>query len=652
MRKRGVFNRVLPVFLFALYTVVNPIMNAYGYSFLFQGWYRAFWPFPIAVAALAAAFWGEFFQWYKSKLEVFRLGKFINLSYLTNIIFSLIFIFGGYYFYANGVLKIITDLDAKSEYSSAHPQALSIRKTPDDRKQLIKELTPSFIDPNDKNKRLYEADALVNIWWSSLFSMPLSRGYIDPPIATSQRGGIFWLDTAISNDTLTRDFKIDQSTALNNSLFLIDWNGIYYYEGGRLGISASTPPSSYLLDNQVFDEEEEISVNGVILRYQTASGKPELRQDIAQYLKFYKVKDEYTSPVLSGVNSPVIGVFSDLEGYEDLMRVLGSANLNSKYVIPINAGPNIDEFSNKDFSLFDAVFLYRYKYHNRGKAFKLLTDYLQNGGKVYIDTGGETKDSSSVNLPDFMPVSSTSRGGLGQEWDLEVNQDLLLDEIDFSRFGPPIYNDQEWKFSYTQEDQVKDGATVLLKNNNMPVLVKQPYGKGQVIWTGFNLLYHINQYKSEDEIKLFMNILNEFLPLEESAIVEGKVDWIKPEKITFSSENPVRGVLLKEQAYEGWQARITSGTGQNLPVLRTGPTYPGFIYVPVAKEEPFVLEFNYKGERQAYFTYGIFLLVLLFVVKATFFKSAIMGDKTNQVVKKMGKKISSWWEKEEDGKVS
>ena len=643
-RKLGILFRVLPFVLIAGYTALHPVLNAQGFSFIAQGWYRAFWPFPVMLAAVTASFWGEFFEFVREKFRVNKLALNIIVSNLPFALLGLIFIFIGYLFFTIKTQEVVTSIDSKIEYSSAHPEALSIRISPSELAELKKQLAPSFINPNDKNKRLYEADALVNIWWNALYDMPLVRGYIDPPIATSERGGFFWLDIAATNDTLERDFKIPRDIAYNNALFLIDWYGVYYFEGGRTGLGPNPPPSSYLLENNVFDKTEKTVGYGAILKWLTESGKPELHLEVPQYLNFYKVRNDLTSPVLYSTNAPAILVFADLPGYEDFLRAIATVNINSQYLIPVRAGKYIDDLKQEDFKNFDAVILHNYSYHNQKKAFELLSEFTKKGGKVFIETGAEAKDSVSGKLPDLFPISSSIREGLGKSWDFEAKPDSITEGVDFSQFGPPIFQDSEWKLSFPKNG-IRNGAEVILKHQGKPLLVKQQYGQGQVIWSGLNLLYHFNQYKVADEAKLFVNILKQLVEIQKHEVVPADTSWKKPEKVTINTQSGARGILFKEQNYPGW---TTKSNGKTLPIYKTGPTFPGFMYVPVGENKPFKLEFSYSGELKAFLIHGVSAVFIIYLLDSILLNGLLFGRRLNLLYQLFRKRIGSWWEREEE----
>ncbi|OGY16964.1 MAG: hypothetical protein A2785_02405 [Candidatus Chisholmbacteria bacterium RIFCSPHIGHO2_01_FULL_49_18] len=646
-RKRALV--AVPFLMIAGYTAVHPALNLADIVFFFRhDPYRAFWQFPIAIGALAAAFWGAFFSLIREKLS----GKLVMANMIAVIFFTSGCIAFAYYAYTSQVEGLISYVDSRSELSSAFPEILSIQFGKDDLERLKGQLVPSFIDPSDKNKRLYEADAAVNIWWNALFDMPQARGYADPPIGTDRRWGLFWLDIAIANDTIVRDFGATPEQALANTLFLIDWNGIHYFEGGRAGSKGpSVPPSSYLLENHIFDEEEEVITYGAMLKFQTESGKPELHMEVPQSLKYFKVADRYTTPILYPTDASPVIFFGDSASYEDLLRILATRNLNSRRIIPVYGGEYIDEIKADELSAFDAALLSGYRYRNQGVAFGLLENYVERGGNVFIDSGGEVGEAESAQLPELFPITTSQRQQLGKTWELTVGGHELLNDIDFSQFGPPIYGADEWKLTTPiSASDLREGSTVLLSHKGFPLFVARRFGEGQVVWSGMSLLYHFDQYKIQDEANLFIQILQQFTTLEETEVLNAIVEWKRPEQVILSTDQQPRGILFKEQGYSGWKARLHSPNGRRLPIYLAGPTYPGFMYVPLAEvdDAPITLEFSYHGRTLYWIVTFVNILVLLVLLDFIVLGGRLFGRTIRMSSQRVTKKVASWWEREEE----
>lgn len=650
-KKRKKALAILPFVLVLAYTAFHPWANLSGFIVLFRhDPYRAFWPFAIACGALAAACWGFFLSSIEERLSHKQFLLTFNL--LFGLVVTGTFVIFAYSTFASDFNKSISVIDAESEFSSAYPEALSIKLKKDDLISLKSKVLPSFISADEKNRRLYDADATVNVWWNSFFDVPLVRGYVDPPIGLQNRGGYFLLDIGIANDSMTRDFKVSEKVAKNTTLFLIDWYGIGYFEGGRLGSKGPSPgPSSYLLQNNIFDRQEEITTHGAILKWQTASGKPELIPDLPQTLKFYKVADNSTSPILYPTNASAVIVFGTAAAYEDIWRMLASENVNSKKLIVVYGGYFVDDVSPQRLKDFDAVFLDEYHYHNKDKAFDALQKYVNEGGKVFMDTGAESKESNNDQLPELFPMKSSERKGLGKSWDLTKSNDDVVKEVDLSKFGPPIFSNDEWKLSFVPDDaNLRQGSEVILRQKGKPILVRRSLGQGKVVWSGLNLAYHYNQYKSDDEAKLFINILGAFADISERQPLVAKTQWQAPERINIETQSKPRGILFKEQGWDGWSARLASQGNKKLPIYLAGPTFPGFMYVPIKTNTSTVkLNFSYNGTFVYWFAALVniltwLLLLDLIILNGWVVKRLIFTKLGSKVVRK----VLFWWEKEDE----
>lgn len=639
--------------LIAIWCAAHPILNLSGRLGIFiHDPYRAFWQFSVAMAALAACLLGYFLSTFGAKLWSNIYFKTFHLS--AGLLITVGFTIATYFVFKtqiNGTISKIESNPSQVELSSAFPEALSINLQ--DREGLSRlrtQLLPSFIDPNEKNRRLYEADATVNIWWGSYFDVPLARGYADPPLSPQERGGLFWLDIAMTADTIMKVMNIDSETAFLNTLFLIDWNGIGYFEGGREGIKgASLPPSSYLTENGIFEKKEEVTTYGRVIKYGTLSGMPELKLDVPEKLIFYKVDDRFTSPVLAASNAPPVVVFGTRAGYEDILRVLASDNINSRKLIPVWGGEFIDDLSLSKLGDFDAVILNQYKYHNEGKAFDTLGKYVADGGHIFIDSGGDVKDANSSNLPELFPFKSSQRLGVGRDWEISQETDEILQGVNISEFGPLVFNDHDWKLT-TPIGNLRPGAKVLLRHRDNPVLVKMDYGRGKVVWSGINLPYHYSQYKKNAEAKIFINALAQFTNISDHEPLDVRPRWIRPEKVTLETFDKARGILFKEEGYDGWSARLTSGKRRTLPIYLAGPTYPGYMYVPLGSlgsNGPLALEFSYSGKFQYWMQALINIASLIFVLEYVIFDGRLHGRKTYALMQKFIGKSLKWWDKEE-----
>lgn len=618
--------------ILSAYVVLHVYLNANGVVFLNQGWYRAFWQFPIAVAFLIASLAGASYTLLVPYGKVFAVGVFMVWTTIAGI--------AGYVSYINqDSSKTISILENQSSPSSAYPEALNLFKTEEDFEKLKLTLLPVWMDAKDKNYRFFSDDAQVIVWWNSLFDIPQVRGYLDPPGNTSQH---HLLDQAIAGGGLVENYKYPEDIARNMALYYLDWYAIKYFEGGHVSQSPNKAPSTYLVDK--IAEQTDVETQGVYFLHSTKSGKPEIHEEVTQYLKYYRFKDEVTSPIASISNAPTLACFCDFPAYESLIKILSMHNINSTQLVSLYIPDEIDKFSGKDLRQFDAILLSNYRYQNRGKTFNLLGSYLENGGKLILDTGGEVKESKSTGFPEWFPFSQSLRGGLGKEWSLDINSESeIVSSLDITDFDPPVFDNLEWNFSYPASE-LKPTAQVLLSQRGKPLLVRMEVGKGTLYWSGMNLIYHIQYYTNVSESQLFANILESLISLDPKAYEEVKTSFLRSNVVDLQSQSGGKGILVKRQMYDTWSADIN---GRSAKMIKAGPSFPGFIYIPLQSNEPFKAQIRYIGLPIIYLQWVISLLTGLFLLDLSVFNGFFIAKHLRQAFQIYFKRTTRWWEKEE-----
>ena len=639
-RKKRILE-VLPFIVLALFSAVYVWIFSYGISVYHGGWYRLFWAAPFWVGMLTAAFWGT---WQKY-LHVFLKHKYISVTFSV-FITSIILIIGGVaiYHFSSGIHERIV---LRSTPSSAYPDILNLRTKNQELQELKKSLVPSWINPNETQFRLYAGDQTINIWWNALYKMPLARGYFDPPVPSIQHRGYFFLvdaslsqQTGTGEDQLVGEFKYPPEIALNNTLYFVDWYAIKYIESGPT-MAAYTPlPNSF--SNGTYIKRDEL-IDQNIEKYNKGS----------MALHYYEVNDAYTSPILMSTNAPTLGIIASDTGYETILRGLADMNMSSRQAIPIKLGQYIDELKLSDLSLMDSLIVYDYNYSNKGNAYRLLSDYLKKGKKLFIDTGVEVKEATGTELPEIFPMNRSERKPLGKTWDFEIGDSDLVKDIDFSAFDAPIFNDQAWSITYPLGSaDIREGSTIFLKNRGKPVMIDYSVNGGQVIWSGINLPYHTIRSHNAEEVRFFRKIIEKMLnggSVPEEALYETK--FVNPQKreITFQGAN---GVLFREQAYPGWNANVvSSNNNQNVKIYKAGPAYPGFMYIRLPDDfsgKKVTTVFSYSGSFTSWVVTIISIVLFVVVIEEALLKGIILGRLRRLAWKKLHFQVKTWWSREDE----
>ncbi len=655
---------ILPFLLVALWFGFYTWLFSRGISIYHGGWYRLFWAVSIYIGMLVSALWA-------ATREI--LHRFFVVTFnIVFIIVAVVFLFrplsgwvhditrpdiatkfinpktfGKKYYYedkseilAPGTISLLV---ARSQTASGFPDVTDLKTQSNKLQELKQELIPNWLPGDETNYRLYEADQTVNIWWNTHFKMPLVRGYLDTP-TREQRGYSFWVDASLNQDSKTHEHQLVSSfgypvdIAVNNTLFLINWYGIKYFEAGHEGPTVFSPLPAFLTTKNFMIHDEILDFN----KEKFSQGN--------QQLHYYQIRDDLVTPVLMATNAPTLGIVASDGGYETIVRAMADTNFGVGEVIPIKLGRDLDKIDIYDLPSMDALFLYDYQYKNKTQAFRLVEKLLENGKNVYIDTGVEGPESHDSNLPKIFPFGESERKPLGETWELEVNNHALTEGINFSVFSPPIFDNSPWKFSYpSDKSNMSGGATIILKNHHKALFTTQNVGSGEIFWSGINLPYHIVRYHNNEEVKFFRKILL------------GMLHGVKNNELTFqqvftNAEHRViksvgaKGILFKEQAYPGWKASMRMGSNtKGSKIFKAGPAHPGFMYVRIPEDtisKEVAVKFDFYGSLESWFFVVISLMVIIVILERVFLSGIIFGKRVEEVGTRTREHLKGWWEKD------
>lgn len=660
-RKRKNSLKAFVFVLPALWVIFYNYLYAYGISIFHGGWYRVFWPFPLALGILISFVWKDFWQAIKERLTI--LDKKFVLKTVLVVTSSIIVIFPGYYLLKqNSSEKMLKQMETPGlrQQSSAFPDSLNVYVEKEGLERLKGELTPSWLDPNETNYRLFEADQRVNLWWNALYDMPLVKGYVELPPGDAS-GASYWTSIALTRtagneDSLVKSWGVPPEVAYNNALFLIDWFSIKYIEAEHEKSDSYNPLTAYLAESSIFNKKEKVIIPGWIQLYNTEDGKIKFHPEEEEYLTYYEVRDELVSPIVHPTNASTIGVIGAYDAYNTFLRALAAINLNSRKVIPVEMGQFIDGVSYQNMKDMDAILLYAYDYRNHGSVWAKLEKYVQEGGKVIIETGSEVKQTGSVNLPgkyprelpNIFPIKMTKKEDLGTDWQL-TSTAKETEGVNLEEFGPPTIDGQPWIFSLpNSSESLREGARIILANKDTPLIVSWKYGEGEVVWSGMNLPYHINTHKNMEEGKLLNKILEHFIDLSPVSYSEYETKRKSANQIIVQGAN-AKGVIFRENSNPGWEAEVISNIKyKKLKIYKAGPTYHRFSYVRLPREaqDSFTITFSYKGEFWTYFWLFVWLATMVALLDRIIFNSRLVTPILKACVP-LKKRVGKWWEKEE-----
>lgn len=289
----------------------------------------------------------------------------------------------------------------------------------------------------------------------------------------------------------------------------------------------------------------------------------------------------------------------------------------------------IDSYSLDELNKFDIVLLQGYTYKSKGKADRLLKQYVEGGGSVFIDTGWQytVPDWESADTLSVIPLDSLVWSDLGITSDFVLETDEVSEGVEVSQFAPLDYNGAPWSVSTSERNNLKDWAEVVLSIQGKPLIVKGNIGKGKVVWSGMNIFPHAKQkdaiYREEIE---FMHNLFSWLSEEKKGETFGlSYERDDPNKVVFTiNENiPDNSFLLwKEGYYPDFKASLVNG--QNLNVYRTGPGWV-LIELPRASAGERII-YQYEKPLSESIAFVVSAGTFIFLIALIF--EGIRGDKS------------------------
>jgi len=126
---------------------------------------------------------------------------------------------------------------------------------------------------------------------------------------------------------------------------------------------------------------------------------------------------------------------------------------------PLRLTSSIDRLSEADLHNVDLLVLYNFK--GRGNAWREIADFVEQGGNLFLETGGNSSLREGIDLAEVFPADQLKFGSLGRDWQVEAKEELSA--INFEELEPKVYQDEPWKVSYVPDTRlIREGSQVLV----------------------------------------------------------------------------------------------------------------------------------------------------------------------------------------------
>jgi len=301
--------------------------------------------------------------------------------------------------------------------------------------------------------------------------------------------------------------------------------------------------------------------------------------EVLRHREHIPLASALTRPTVLVISSPGRGV------YTGLFRLANEGLAPYEEFVLVEGDREVDAYSLEELGRFDLLVLHGYDYGSSEAAWKLLGDYVRNGGSLYVDTGWQyvVPEWEFEETPDVLPVGKLEWTSFGTETRLTLAPSEITEEIDSNQFDPLIWEQDPWSVSGASAESIRDWAQLVLSAQGNPLVVAGQFGQGRVVWSGMNFLSHLQAYDNEEEAGLLRNLLRWLVKGKEGDELQPPIIVREnPDRILFSIQSaPDQTTWLywREAYYSDWRAELEDiDGGSQIPVYRAGP---GFMLMPI-----------------------------------------------------------------------
>jgi hypothetical protein len=411
------------------------------------------------------------------------------------------------------------------------------------------------IDPGATNFRVASPSDQLSVWLNAVYDVPQTRGYGAVPQMPNPEWQ-FWLDSTAWNGNASEEQRT----------FLFDWYAVKWVY----------VPAPYMPETA-----------GVVSKL---AGHPELYAAVPSTGGGTSLTFSYLrpTPIAIATNAPSILVIGPPENYQLVFRDLSYSDFDTAHAIPVQGGVYVDDYSAQELAQFDEVLVYGGRAHDNARAFDLLNGYVRAGGGLIIESSGSPL-AGGPEIKEPIPIMGASRQVVTGDWQFKAASSPITDGIDFTSFGPPDYGGGPWTASAASG--VRSWARTVLWSGADAVVVAGQVGQGRVVWSGLNLPFHIDRYRSAEESRFLTGAIAWASRARDGVAATSSARRIGPQQTTVSVDTGARGVLFKETWFDRWHAYVN---GRQVGVLRAGP---GFMYIPLPQDTRFPAAVQWRYEK-------------------------------------------------------
>ena len=324
----------------------------------------------------------------------------------------------------------------------------------------------------------------------------------------------------------------------------------------------------------------------------------------------------FNSSLVETTEGKVLVLFiGDEAEYTRMFLSIGLSNPQD--ILLVYGGRLIENYDLQTLQHFNVIYLSGVIYSNLPTYSDTLQQYVTSGGGLILDTGVLEYSEVFNNLPEIFPVTSTA--SKNSIFNLTIATDSVITSgINLGDFWKGSFSSSNQSVAgISYADNVRDGATVILRDGNEAIMAYWEYGSGSVIWYGLRLPYYVMLHSNIEESKLLVNMIKDVA----SPIVGGNatvsfdynVDQIS---VNVNGATSITGILVKVTDAVGWVASVG---GQDLELFEAGPDM--MLVFPTSGGN-YELNLNY-GATTTVIIGDILAIVGCLLIVVTFLKSRL-----------------------------
>ena len=353
---------------------------------------------------------------------------------------------------------------------------------------------------------------------------------------------------------------------------------------------------------------------------------------VKEYVNSEGLATQFSKPVILVIGS------SKKDAYEQIFKLSYLGGLSFDQGLIVEGREEVDDYTLDELKMFDALVLHGYSYKSKSKAYSLLNKYVEDGGSLFVNTGWQfvAKDwgSKSTNgeeefisvFNDPFPVTQSLWGSIGSSW----NGASLNTEFSFTSdprlFAAPVWQDLPWQMSLSQKSELAPWAKPILSLGDKVIVAGGSYGKGKVIWTGFNIFAHAVDNGSQEEITFINELFTYLLPAKENIDSGIFLSRNYPDEISFSfgkGTGQPSWLYFRESYTKDWtpELKLASGKVGNVEIYKAGPGLTLIRLPPVEAGSKLKLTYGLGLTLPVSIaiTLAVVTLLMLLLVDAVFF---------------------------------